>query len=238
MRRSTALLVVFAGVLMIAAALLVASARPAKIAAAAVAVEPDPNSPPMVLRAPVPRQLPGRAIPPWQLAAARPPLRYLPGTYVPRGFDPNFRDRIVAEFQYDIDRKLGRDFPAERRAEIARVQNEFWDQHGPNVDLLQDGKISQPEFAERTHMALIKESESFAGILSDAEFEKLFDFPKGVDFYSIMAHSSQEQAGMPFQPEKSSPPIASNMAPKAAPPLAPAAPVPGDLPPAPPHHDR
>src|SRR6476620_11571143 len=77
---------------------------------------------------------PGRPVrpPPVKLPPTVPTLRTAgstatSGSYVPRGFDPNFRQRIVADLGRDINSKLGRDFSVAKRVQIAEVQNRFWD---------------------------------------------------------------------------------------------------------------
>jgi hypothetical protein len=126
--------------------------------------------------------------------------------YVPQGFDANFRQRIVADLGRDIDTKLGQGFPMARRVQIAEVQNQFWDVHGPDVDLLREGKIDQPEFALRTRNATAQYQEGMAAALSDEDYEKLFDFPKGADFFSILYHSPTEQPGMSMKDHQQAPP--------------------------------
>jgi hypothetical protein len=125
--------------------------------------------------------------------------RYKPGEYVPRGFSANFREQIVKDFGDAVDYKLGKDFPADKRKKMAEVQNAFWDEHGPDVDLFKDGKISQPEFAEKTHLSTMHFMNGMAEVLDDAQYLKLFDLPKDVDAFYQLYHSAQEQPGMPLQ---------------------------------------
>lgn len=131
-----------------------------------------------------------------------------PGTYVPAGFHPRFREMIVYDFSQTIDAKLGKDWPVEKRAAVAKIQNDLWDEHGPNVDLYHDKRISQPEYAERTHAAFLHYSEAFAKLLSDEEFEKLFDVPRGTDFYYVLFHSPSEQPGLPVNTQTTAVPVA------------------------------
>ena len=141
-----------------------------------------------------------------------------PGQYVPRGFLPNFRAVIVHDFGAVIDARLGKDWSPEKRAAIAKIQNELWDEHGPNVDAFADHKISQPEFAERTHMAFSHASEKYAQVLSDSEYEKLFDVPRGTDQFYVLFHSPQEQPGMPIDAYNDAQhPMAANLPPPAEP---------------------
>lgn len=140
-----------------------------------------------------------------------------PGQYVPRGFPPNFRAMIVHDFGGVIDARLGKDWSPEKRAAIAKIQNELWDEHGPNVDAFADHKISQPEFAERTHNAFAHASDRYAQVLSDSEYEKLFDVPRGSDQFYLLFHSAKEQPGMPIDPYDDARPMAANLPPPAEP---------------------
>jgi hypothetical protein len=119
--------------------------------------------------------------------------------FVPRGFRPDFREMIVSQFQDTINARLGQDFPVAKRIRIAEAQNAFWDENGPLVDAFQSGRMSQPEFAERTHMAMAHYADHLEKILSDDEYQKLLDSPKGVDPYYLLFHSPGEQPGMPMQ---------------------------------------
>jgi hypothetical protein len=158
-------------------------------------VAPAPAAVPPPVAAAASRPLP----PPLPYHAPEPGTRAAPGTYLPRGFSPEFRERIVKDFGEQIDHRLGASATAEQRTAAAAVQNAFWDVHGPNVDLFREHKISQPEFAERTHLAMIKFADGMANIFTDAQYVKMFDMPKGVDPYYAMFHSAEEQPGLPMK---------------------------------------
>ncbi|MGZ3438705.1 MAG: hypothetical protein ACXVDD_04290, partial [Polyangia bacterium] len=132
-----------------------------------------------------------------------PHKKHKPGEYVPRGFSANYREQIIKDFGESIDARLGKDFPADKRKAMADVQNAFWDDHGPDVDLFKDGKISQPEFAERTHLSTNRFMEGMAKQLTDEQYLKLFDLPKDVDAFYQLYHSPEEQPGMPMQAQNS-----------------------------------
>ena len=134
-----------------------------------------------------------------------PHKKYPPGEYVPKGFSANYRQQIIKDFGDAIDFRLGKDFPADKRKAMAEVQNAFWDDHGPDVDMFKDGKISQPEFAERTHLSTTRFMEGMGKQLTDAEYLKLFDMPKDVDAFYQLYHSAAEQPGMPMQQAQNQP---------------------------------
>jgi cell division septation protein DedD len=140
---------------------------------------------------------------------------------VPRGFPPNFRHQIVADFDRLIDERLGAAVPAAKRAGAAAVQNQFWDEHGPDVDLLRDHAISQEQFAERTHRSMARLAESFGRLFTPAEYERLMGAPAGADPFPVLFHSREEQPGLPFHAELSHPtPLAepaSSITPRPAP---------------------
>lgn len=146
----------------------------------------------------------GRARPPKYAASAPQPWATVPGdpkhSYTPKGFAPNFREMIVHDLGQVIDVKLGKNFSLEKRQKIAEIQNEFWDEQGPNVDAFQSHQIGQPEFAEKTHLAFIHSAEKYAQVLTPNEYEKLFDSPPGSDPYPMMFHSKNEQPGLPVNP--------------------------------------
>ena len=149
-----------------------------------------------------------------------------PGSYTPKGFPSDFRNRIINDFGGLIDARLGKDFPDEKRKRAAEIQNQFWDEHGPTVDLFQDGRITQPEFAERTHLAMAHMEERFAQLFTDDEFQKVFDAPRGTDFYYGLFHSADEQPGMPVKPYENGSPDYAKLPPPATPaPSAPRQPV-------------
>jgi len=131
-----------------------------------------------------------------------PQKKYAPGTYTPAGFAVDYRDRVVREFGHFMSTRLGKELDDERAKQVAAVQNKFWDEHGPNVDLLAEGKITQPEFAERAHKSMIDFATGMEKIFTDDEYMKVFDVPKGTDTFYVLAHSKQEQPGMKFQPER------------------------------------
>jgi hypothetical protein len=130
-----------------------------------------------------------------------PQKKYPPGTYTPSGFAVDYRERVVHEFSHFMSTRLGKELDEERAKQVAVVQNKFWDQHGPNVDLFDQGRISQPEFAERAHQTMIAFATDMEKIFTDEEYQKVFDVPKGTDTYYVLAHSQTEQPGMRFQPE-------------------------------------
>lgn len=140
---------------------------------------------------------------PYAGPAFDPHKEYPPGEYIPRGFARNFREQIKMDFGDVINSRLGKDFPAEKRKLAAAVQDAFWDEHGPNVDLFAEGKITQPEFAERTHLATTHYSEGMGKVFSDDEYLSLFDMPKDVDGFYQLYHSKDEQPGMRMKPEDS-----------------------------------
>jgi hypothetical protein len=149
-----------------------------------------------------------------------PHKKYKAGEYVPKGFSANYREQIIKDFGDSIDFRLGKDFPADKRKAMAEVQNAFWDDHGPDVDLFKDGKISQPEFAERTHLSTNRFMEGMAKQLTDEQYLKLFDLPKDVDAFYQLYHSAEEQPGMPLQQAQNQRPNNSVM-PKPAPSVVP-----------------
>jgi len=138
---------------------------------------------------------------PYTGPAFDPNKKYPPGEYIPKSFAKNFREQIKMDFGDAIDFRLGKDFPVEKRKAASAVQDKFWDEHGPDVDLFAEGKISQPEFAERTHLATTHFMDGMGKIFSDAEYVKLFDLPKDVDAFYQLYHSADEQPGMPMKPE-------------------------------------
>jgi len=131
-----------------------------------------------------------------------PKKKYPPGTYTPAGFAADYRERVVHEFSHFMSTRLGKELDEERAKQVAAVQNKFWDDHGPNVDLLAQGRITQPEFAERAHQTMIAFATDMEKIFTDDEYQKVFDVPKGTDTFYVLAHSKDEQPGMRFQPEK------------------------------------
>jgi hypothetical protein len=131
-----------------------------------------------------------------------PRKKYPPGTYTPAGFAVDYRQRVVREFGHFMSTRLGKELDEERAKQVAAVQNKFWDEHGPNVDLLAQGKITQPEFGERAHQAMIGFASDMEKIFTDDEYQKVFDVPKGTDTFYVLAHSQEEQPGMRFLPEK------------------------------------
>jgi len=131
-----------------------------------------------------------------------PGKKYPPGTYTPAGFAVDYRERVVHEFSHFMSTRLGKELDEERAKQVADVQNKFWDHHGPNVDLLAQGRITQPQFAERAHDAMIDFATGMEKIFTDDEYQKIFDVPKGTDTFYVLAHSKEEQPGMRFQPEK------------------------------------
>ena len=138
---------------------------------------------------------------PYTGPAFDPHKEYPPGEYIPRGFAKSFREQIKVDFGDAIDFRLGKDFPSEKRKLAAAVQDAFWDEHGPNVDLFAEGKITQPEFAERTHLATTHFAEGMGKVFSDDEYLTLFDMPKDVDAFYQLYHSKDEQPGMRMKPE-------------------------------------
>lgn len=132
-----------------------------------------------------------------------PEKKYPPGTYTPAGFAVDYRERVVHEFGHFMSTRLGKELDEERAKQVAAVQNRFWDSHGPDVDLFAQGKITQPEFAERSHQTMIAFASDMEKIFTDDEYQKVFDVPKGTDTYYVLAHSASEQPGMKFQPEAS-----------------------------------
>jgi hypothetical protein len=131
-----------------------------------------------------------------------PQKKYPPGTYTPAGFAVDYRERVVHEFSHFMSTRLGRELDEEHAKQVAAVQNKFWDQHGPDVDLLAQGKITQPQFAERSHQTMIEFATDMEKIFTDDEYQKVFDVPKGTDTFYVLAHSKEEQPGMKFQPER------------------------------------
>jgi hypothetical protein len=131
-----------------------------------------------------------------------PQKKYPPGTYTPAGFAEDYRERVQREFSHFISSRLGKELDEERAKRVAAAQNKFWDEHGPNVDLLAQGKITQPEFSDRTHRINIAMDTELESIFTDDEYQKVFDVPKGTDTFYVMAHSKEEQPGMKFVPEK------------------------------------
>jgi hypothetical protein len=119
--------------------------------------------------------------------------------YVPRGFPADFRTRIVNDFRDHIDARLATLSYAQRE-ELSVAQQEFWDEHGPDVDAFMDGTITRLEFADRTHVATTHLAERMAAALSDAEYLALFDVAKGEDLYVALFHSADEQPGLPMKP--------------------------------------
>jgi hypothetical protein len=134
-----------------------------------------------------------------------PAKTYPPGTYTPQGFAVDYRERVVREFSHFMSSRLGHELDEERAKQVAAVQNKFWDQHGPNTDLLRDGKITQQEFSDRSHQVMVSFATDMEKIFTDEEYQKVFDVPKGTDTFYALAHSKDEQPGMQFKPEPSSP---------------------------------
>lgn len=177
------------------------------------------HSGPLAHAATQPQKAPDVATQTWQpkpLVRTRPKIyagpafvpekKYPPGTYTPAGFAEDYRERVVHEFAHFMSTRLGRELDEDRAKQVAAVQNKFWDSHGPDVDLLREGKISQPEFAERSHQTMITFAGDMEKIFTDDEYQKIFDVPKGTDTYYVLVHSPQEQPGMQFQPERPAPP--------------------------------
>jgi hypothetical protein len=169
-----------------------ASQVPRRAPLPAVAAAPSPAA------SAYPKAVAGRARPPVYAGPAFDPAqKYPPGTYTPRGFAVDYRDRIKHDFAGFAETRLGHPLSAEQAAKVAAVQDAFWDQHGPNVDLFAERRISQPEFAERTHQDTILFTEGMEKAFSDEDYQKVFDIPKGTDAYPLLYHSKQEQPGMP-----------------------------------------
>lgn len=162
------------------------SIPPPTVVAAAPAAEP-------VTRAP---RIKPRPIP-YTGSAFIPTQKYSPGTYIPAGFAANFRDHIKGDFADMITTRLGKPLSPAREAQVEAVQDAFWDDHGPDVDLFKEGKIGQPEFAERTHRSTLLFANGMSKIFDDADYQKLFDMPKDVDPFYQLYHSQEEQPGMP-----------------------------------------
>jgi len=139
---------------------------------------------------------------PYNGPAYDPAKHYAPGTYTPAGFAEDYRQRVVHEFGHFMSTRLGKELDDARAQKVAAVQNHFWDVHGPNVDLLAQGRITQPEFAQRAHQSMIEFASGMEKIFTDDEYLKVFDVPKGTDTFYVLAHSKEEQPGMRFEPEK------------------------------------
>ncbi|HEX8950299.1 MAG TPA: hypothetical protein VF945_00570 [Polyangia bacterium] len=163
--------------------------KPAPIAATATAPAPSAGA--------YPKAVAGRRAPVYSGPAFDPAKKYAPGTYTPRGFAADYRDRIKHDFAGFAEARLGHPMSPEQAQKVAAVQDAFWDQHGPNVDRFGYHQISQPEFAERTHQDTIQFTEGMEKVFSDEEYQKLFDIPKGADAYPLLYHSKEEQPGMP-----------------------------------------
>jgi hypothetical protein len=132
----------------------------------------------------------------------RPEKKYPPGTYIPAGFDADFRQHVKMEFSHFAATRLGSDLDEKRMAQVAAVQDAFWDVHGPDSDLFMQGRISQPEFAERAHKNIIEMSTAMEKIFTDEEYLKIFDVPKSTDTFYVLAHSPDEQPGMRFKDDE------------------------------------
>jgi hypothetical protein len=169
---------------------------------------------------------------PYTGPAFNPDKKYPPGTYTPAGFAADYRERIVREFGHFSSSRLGYELDEARAKKVADVQNKFWDEHGPDVDLFDRGRISQQEFSERAHQHMIAFASQMEPIFTDEEYQKVFDVPKGTDTFYVLAHSPTEQPGMRFQAENPGPPNLSVMAQPAA------GAVDNDSPPPPPTNDK
>ena len=146
-----------------------------------------------------------------------PQKKYPPGTYTPAGFAADYRERVVHEFSHFMSTRLGKELDEERAKQVAAVQNKFWDQHGPNVDLLAEGRITQPEFADRAHQTMIAFATDMEKIFTDEEYQKVFDVPKGTDTFYVLAHSKEEQPGMRFAEQQREAPPNLSVLPQPAP---------------------
>lgn len=184
-------LLVAAGVYALHARQSSASQLPKLAPVPAVAAAPSPSA------SAYPKAVAGRHPPPYAGPAFDPTKKYAPGTYTPRGFAADYRERVKRDFAGFAEARLGHALSADEAAKVAAVQDAFWDQHGPNVDLFADRRISQPEFAERTHQDTILFTEGMEKVFGDADYQKLFDIPKGTDAYPLLYHSKEEQPGMP-----------------------------------------
>lgn len=217
------------------AAIVVCGFYAAQVGRAAKARHGDGVAASPIAAAPVADERPAPPFVPYRGPAFKPEKQYPPGTYLPRGFAADFRERIVKDFNAAIDARLGDAATPEQRKAAAAVQNAFWDEHGPNVDLFRDGKISQPEFAERTHLATLHFAQGMAKIFDDPLYVKLFDVPKDVDPYYQLFHSNEEQPGLPMKEavassHGASPPQRAPTAPESAEPFTPAPGAPPDTP--------
>jgi hypothetical protein len=169
-----------------------ASQRPTRAPIAATAPLPSPSA------AAYPKAVAGRRAPAYAGPAFDPAKQYAPGTYTPQGFAADYRDRIKHDFAAFAESRLGRPLSPAEAAKAAAVQDAFWDQHGPNVDRFGEHQISQPEFAERTHQDTIQFTEGMEKVFGDADYQKVFDIPKGTDAFPLLYHSKEEQPGMPM----------------------------------------
>jgi hypothetical protein len=168
-----------------------AAARAAR-ARVAESLTPTPALPPPWARAPLP-------------AGASAP----PGTYTPRGFAADFRERVKHDFSDFAEKRLSHPLTPEQAARVAAVQDAFWDRHGPNVDLFRAGRIGQPEFAARTHEGMIAFAQGMEKIFDDDDYQKLFDVPKASDPFPLLFHSKEEQPGLAMNASLSHPTAAS-----------------------------
>jgi hypothetical protein len=141
---------------------------------------------------------PRAPLPEWPMRASfsNRARRAEPGTYTPRGFAPDYRDRVKRDFSTLVEARLGHPLTPEQASLAAAVQDAFWDLHGPNVDLFREHQISQPELAERTHAAMIEFASGMERVFNSEDFEKVFDVPKGSDPYPLIFHSKEEQPGL------------------------------------------
>ena len=155
----------------------------------------DKAAAPAIAAAPIQKATAGHRPEPYRGPAFDPAKKYAAGTYTPRGFPADFRTRVKRDFADLATERLGHPLSEEQAKAAAAVQDAFWDQHGPTVDLFQDRKIPQPEFAERTHTDTIAFTTGMEKVFSDDDYQKLFDVPKGTDAFPLLYHSKDEQPG-------------------------------------------
>lgn len=104
-----------------------------------------------------------------------------PGAHdqAPGVLDPKIRQGILARLQEDIDNKLGRDFPADKRARAAAIENKFYDDHGAAQERFRAGTLSAGDYAELSRQQNVTRARAFEALLSDEEYRKLFGYGKG-----------------------------------------------------------
>jgi len=168
-----------------------AAVLPRRAPVAATAAVPAPSA------GAYPKAVAGRRAPVYSGPAFDPAKKYAPGTYTPRGFAADYRDRIKADFAGFAQARLGHPLSAEQEKAVAAAQDAFWDQHGPNVDRFAYHQISQPQFAEATHEDTILFTQGMEKAFSDEDYQRVFDIPKGTDAFPLLYHSKEEQPGMP-----------------------------------------